>query len=62
MYMYGPKVDKMRRAGKLAHAALDVAGGLIVPGQTTEEMDKAGSTQVFFFFESGGFKTVDSET
>lgn len=32
-------LDAMRRAGRLAHAALDLAAELIVPGRTTEEMD-----------------------
>lgn len=32
-------LDAMRAAGRLAHAALDRAGELIVPGRTTEEMD-----------------------
>lgn len=34
------EVEKMRKAGQLAHRALDLAGELIVPGRTTEEMDK----------------------
>ena len=33
-------VEAMRRAGKLAHSALDLAEQLIQPGITTEEMDK----------------------
>lgn len=32
-------VEAMRAAGRLAHAALDRAAELIVPGRTTEEMD-----------------------
>ena len=34
------QVAKMREAGALAHRALDLAERLIVPGVTTEEMDK----------------------
>jgi len=34
------QVAKMREAGALAHRALDLAETLIVPGVTTEEMDK----------------------
>eukprot|EP00434_Breviolum_minutum_P029767 symbB.v1.2.026317.t1/scaffold2620.1/size74715/1 len=34
------EVAKMREAGRLAHRALDLAETLIVPGVTTEEMDK----------------------
>ena len=34
------EVAKMREAGQLAHRALDLAETLIVPGVTTEEMDK----------------------
>lgn len=30
----------MRRAGQLAHRALDLAAELIRPGVTTEEMDR----------------------
>jgi methionyl aminopeptidase len=37
----GPEaLDAMRKAGRLASAALDMAGELIVPGRTTEEMDR----------------------
>jgi len=32
-------VQAMREAGRLAHAALDLAEGLIVPGRTTQEME-----------------------
>lgn len=34
-------LDAMRAAGKLAHAALDIAEELIMPGRTTEEIDAA---------------------
>lgn len=33
-------MQKMRRAGRLAHEALDLAETLIEVGRTTEEMDK----------------------
>ncbi|CAK0908974.1 unnamed protein product, partial [Prorocentrum cordatum] len=33
-------LDAMRKAGRLASAALDLAGEMIVPGRTTEEMDR----------------------
>ena len=34
------QLEKMRRAGRVAHAALDLAETLIEVGRTTEEMDK----------------------
>lgn len=34
-------VEAMRKVGRLASATLDLAGELIVPGRTTEEMDRA---------------------
>lgn len=42
------EVQKMRRAGRLAHEALDLAETLIEVGRTTEEMDKELHTFICF--------------
>lgn len=43
-------IEAMRTAGRLASAALDLAGSLVVPGRTTEEMDK----EIHNFICAGG--------
>lgn len=43
-------VKAMRAAGRLAHAALDLAGELIAPGRTTEEIE----TELHHFICAGG--------
>jgi len=51
------QIEAMREAGRLAHAALDLAEELIVPGRTTEEMDR----ELHRFMVEGGAYPSDLE-